>query len=35
MSGLLVAALELDKDGTFSYIDRVVTTPELKNFLGG
>jgi hypothetical protein len=28
---LLEAALEVNKEGTFSYLDRVLTSPELKD----
>ena len=35
MSGLLGAAREVKDAGTFSYLDRSLTTPELNNFLPG
>lgn len=35
MSGLLDAAREVKEMGTFSYLDRVLTTPELNNLLQG
>ncbi len=35
MSGLLTAAREAKEQGTFSYIDTVMTTPELNAFLRG
>jgi 2-methylisocitrate lyase-like PEP mutase family enzyme len=35
MSGLLEAAREVKEMGTFSYLDRVLTTPELKDLMQG
>ncbi len=35
MSGLLAAAREAKEQGTFTYIDRAMTTPELNAFLRG
>lgn len=33
MSGLLAAAREVKDDGTFAFVDRIVTTPELNDLL--
>jgi hypothetical protein len=33
MSGLLEAAREVNEKGTFGYLDRSVTTPELNGFM--
>jgi len=33
MSGLLDAAREVKDKGTFTYLDRVMTTPELNGFM--
>src|SRR5512145_1030207 len=33
MSGLLEAAREVKEMGTFGYLDRVMTTPELNNLM--
>jgi len=35
MSGLLAAAREVKETGTFGYLDRSVTTPELNTYLDG
>ncbi len=35
MSGLLEAAREAKERGTFGYLDRALTTPELNNFMRG
>jgi len=35
MSGLLEAAREVKEKGTFGYLDRVLTTPELNSFMQG
>jgi len=35
MSGLLGAAREVKEQGTFSYLDRSLTTPELNDFMRG
>ena len=35
MTGLLVAAREVKDSGTFGYLDRAVTTPELNGFMAG
>jgi 2-methylisocitrate lyase-like PEP mutase family enzyme len=35
MSGLLEAAREVQEQGTFGYLDRVLTTPELNSFMRG
>jgi 2-methylisocitrate lyase-like PEP mutase family enzyme len=35
MSGLLEAAREVKEQGTFGYLDRVMTTPELNSFMPG
>ncbi len=35
MNGLLEAALEVKEKGTFSYLDRVLTTPELNSLIQG
>lgn len=33
MNGLLVAAREVQEQGTFGYLDQIVTTPELNNLM--
>jgi 2-methylisocitrate lyase-like PEP mutase family enzyme len=33
MSGLREAAREVQESGTFTYLDRVLTTPELNEFM--
>jgi hypothetical protein len=35
MSGLVNAAREVKDKGTFGYLDRSLTTPELNNFMQG
>jgi len=35
MSGLLAAAREVREQGTFGYLDRAMTTPELNSFMQG
>jgi 2-methylisocitrate lyase-like PEP mutase family enzyme len=35
MTGLLDAALEVKEQGTFTYLDRCMTTPELNGFMKG
>ncbi|MGH2542093.1 MAG: hypothetical protein ACRDIB_04830 [Ardenticatenaceae bacterium] len=35
MSGLLDAAREVQERGTFGYLDRALTTPELNDFMQG
>ena len=35
MSGLLDAAREVKEKGTFGYLDRSLTTPELNGFMQG
>jgi hypothetical protein len=35
MSGLIEAAREVRERGTFGYLDRALTTPELNGFMRG
>ena len=35
MTGLLDAAREVKDKGTFGYLDRSITTPELNGFMQG
>jgi 2-methylisocitrate lyase-like PEP mutase family enzyme len=35
MSGLLAAAREAHDKGTFTYVDHVISTPELSGFMRG
>ena len=35
MTGLVDAAREVKEKGTFGYLDRTLTTPELNSFMQG
>jgi len=35
MSGLVEVAREVKENGTFGYLDRTLTTPELNSFMQG
>lgn len=35
MSGLIAAAQEVKKEGSFGYLERSITTPELNQYMQG